>query len=92
MGWTEREKRRNVISNAILDALADGHPDDIAVHVEGKLTDAGYSIVENSLLLATANQLGRQHRPNPAALEENAPQFSNLGPGSHDHTPPGGGE
>ncbi|OZC80213.1 hypothetical protein CH274_13340 [Rhodococcus sp. 06-418-5] len=37
------------------------------------LTDAGYSIVENSLLLATANRLGREHRPNPAAAEGEKP-------------------
>ncbi|MBY4212861.1 hypothetical protein HQO42_14820 [Rhodococcus fascians] len=45
---------------------------DLAAHVVSKLTDAGYSIVQNSLLLATANKLGREHRPAAAAEGEKA--------------------
>lgn len=41
--WDEQENRRNVISAAILDALA---------HVEDKLADSGYSIVSTTVVQA----------------------------------------
>ncbi|WP_155293643.1 hypothetical protein [Rhodococcoides fascians] len=46
--WDEQEKYRNVISAAILDALASGHPADIAAHVESKLAENGYRIARTN--------------------------------------------